>query len=82
MVPPEEQYGDHACWQVNGVWYPVTRTPVRDLLERENWTQRVLARGPIPLSDRFVSHRPESIRERLERFAADRAKRYRREGHQ
>lgn len=53
------QYGRHSCWQVNGVWWPHDRTPVRELLDREDWTRKVLAFGPVPLAERFVSHRKE-----------------------
>lgn len=56
-----EQYGRHSCWRVNTVWYPVDRTPVRELLEREDWARKVLAYGPTRLSDRFVSHRKEDV---------------------
>jgi len=50
------QYGRHSCWQVNNVWYPPDRVPVRQLLEREKWADKVLSYGPRPLLDRFVSH--------------------------
>jgi hypothetical protein len=55
-----EQYGRHSCWLVNQVWYPVDRTPVRDLLDRERWADQVLAYDPNrPLLDRFITHRKE-----------------------
>lgn len=63
-IPPghlfeQVQYGRHACWQVNHVWYPVDRMPVRELLDRENWADAVLAYGPKPLLERFVRHRKD-----------------------